>query len=157
MASNPHRFDPDITSGYESHPRFDLPMVPKAERRDWLPFRPICDQVGYDLPAALNEGWTVRVFDWRFERMMATVGQASPERLMIHKTWYDDFLAGAGVKPDAPRLLDIGIRYQEALDEANDAFDDAVDAAQQVRIVAQDQAETEFLNALSEYETKRSG
>ena len=40
---------------------------------------------------------------------------------------------------------------------ANDAFDDAVDAAQQVRIVAQDQAETEFLNALSEYETKRSG
>ena len=134
-----------------------LPVVPRAEHGEWLPFRPICERVGYDLPAALNGEWTVRVFDWRFQRIIPAEGQASPERLMIHKTWYADFLEEAGVQPDEVSVLDIAIQYQEALARANDAFDDAVDAAQQVRIVAQDQAETEFLNALSEYETKRSG
>ena len=77
MASNPNRHNPDIRN-YEVHDRFRLPVVPRAEHGEWLPFRPICERVGYDLPAALNGGWTVRVFDWRFQRIIAAEGQASP-------------------------------------------------------------------------------
>ena len=43
------------------------------------------------------------------------------------------------------------------LDEANEAFDDAVDAALETRIMAQDKAEDEFLNALADYEKNHSG
>ena len=45
----------------------------------------------------------------------------------------------------------------KTLDDANDAFDDAVDAALEARIVAQGQAEEEFLNALADYEKNHSG
>ena len=157
MATNPMKDNPDVGQ-YPKHSRFDdLPVIPKAERGDWLPFRPICAQLGYDLPSSFGEGWVARVYDWRFERILAAKGQASPERLMIHKSWLADFRRGAGVKIGPDDLLDLGGRFLKALDEANDAFDDAVDAAREARIVAQDRAEEEFLNALAAYERNRSG
>ena len=156
MATNPLSNNPDVEQ-FPKHDRFGLPMVPKAERGDWLPFRPICEQVGYDLPQSFGEGWVVRVYDWRFERIIRQEGQASPERLMIHRSWYPGFLEAAGVRPDAATVLDIATRFLEALDKANEAFDDVVDEAREARIVAQDQAENEFLNALAAREKSRSG
>ena len=158
MASNPNRNSPDV-GRYEQHARFDLPIIPRGERGDWLPFRPIQEDAGYSLPAALNEGWTVRVFDWRFRRILAEAGQASPERLMIHRDWLDDFHREAGVDPSQSgpsSLLNIGIQYQDSLEKANDDFDDAVERAEIARVEAYDRAETTFLNALSAYEKGRS-
>ena len=156
MAENPSKNSPDVEQ-YPKHDRFDLPMVPKAERGDWLPFRPICERLGYDLPSSFDEGWVVRVYDWRFERIIRQRGQASPERLMIHKSWLADFRKAAGVEVGPDDLLDLGGRLLKVLDEANDTFDDAVDAALEARIAAQDRAEEEFLNALAAYEMNRSG
>ena len=167
MASNPHRDPIDIVDRYDRHPSWnEYPVVPRDEQDDWLPFRPICKKAGYDLPAAINEGWTVRVYDWRFKQLLEEHGQASPERFMIHKDWLRDFLIAAGVEPDEDTLLDIGIRYHESIERINNAFDEAIDAAQRafnaaidaaqrVRIEAQDHAEDEFLDALSEYERRQ--
>ena len=167
MASNPHR-DPDvIVDRYDKHPRWnEYPVVPKDEQDDWLPFRPICKKAGYDLPTAIGERWTERVFNWRFKQLLKEKGQASPERFMIHKDWLRDFLINAGVEPDEDSLLDIGIRYQKALETANDAFDEAVEAAQrafdeaveaaqQKRFIAQEQADDDFMDDLSAYENRK--
>ena len=157
MATNPNRNNPDVEQ-YPKHDRFDdLPVIPKTERGDWLPFRPICERLDYDLPRSFGEGWVVRIYDWRFERIIRERVQASPERLMIHKSWLADFRRAAGVEVGPDDLLDLGGRFLKVLDEANDAFDDAVDAAREARIVAQDRAEDELLNALAAYEKNHSG
>ena len=99
----------------------------------------------------------VRIYDWRFERIIKQQGQASPERLMIHKSWLVDFRRAAGVEVGPDDLLDLGGQFLKVLDEANEAFDEAVDAALETRIMAQDKAEDEFLNALADYEKNHSG
>ena len=44
MVTSPEKGDPDLER-YPKHDRFtDLPVVPKAEHRDWLPFRPVRDR-----------------------------------------------------------------------------------------------------------------
>ena len=166
MASNPHR-DPDvIIDRYDKDPQWnEYPVVPIEERDDWFPFRPICKKVGYSLPAAIDERWTANVFNWRFKQILAEGRSASPGRFMIHKSWLKDFLETAGVTPDEDSLLDIGIRYQKALEKVNDAFDvdveaaqrafdEAMEAAQQKRIEAQEQADDDFMDDLSAYENR---
>ena len=146
MTVNPQKGSPDVEQ-YPKHDQFtDLPVIPRAERKDWIPFRPICEQLGYDLPRSFDEGWVVRIYDWRFERIIRERGQANPGRLMIHKSWLTDFRQAAGVEVGPDDLLDLGSQFLKALDEANDAFD----AALEVRIAAQDQVEEECLNALAD-------
>ena len=122
MAVTPEERHEAIIAGYEAHPGFGYPVVPQDEQDDWLPLRAICKQLGYDFPDAVNGGWAVRVYDWRFPRLIAERGQASPERLMIHKTLYPDFRIEAGAPVDEVSLLDIGARFSKRLEEANNAY-----------------------------------
>ena len=86
MAANPNRGNPDVEQ-YPKHERFDdLPVVPKEERGQWRPFRSICKQAGYRLPRSFDEGWVVRVYNWRFRELMRQNGQASPGLLVIHRS-----------------------------------------------------------------------
>lgn len=153
MATNPNRHNPDVEQ-YPKHDRFDdLPVIPKGERQDWRPFRSICKQAGYSLPRSFGEGWVARVSNWRFQELLRQNGQASPGLLVIHKSWLPDFYRAAGVEqpdetPDALTALDAVHRFLGALDDANDDFQRAVDAAQKELDEARSEAETNLLDEL---------
>ena len=59
MASNPHRFAPTPLAGTKGIRGLTYPWCPKPNDATGCHSAPSCDQVGYDLSAALNEEWTV--------------------------------------------------------------------------------------------------
>ncbi len=112
-------------------------------RDEWSPFRPICAEEGYDLPSAVNSGWTVRASNWDF------TGNGNPHVLVIHNSVIDEFRAMAraargGQAEREVTTLDQMVIYTEAVEDADEAYGRAVDEADRIRGAALRDPENAF-------------
>ena len=139
--------NPDV-SQYPTN-RYGNPIVPREE---WRPLRPICAELGYDFPHAVNSGWARRVNNWDF------TGNGSPDVLAIHESVLPDFRVLAGGEPEEhePTVFESFIVYTEALGEANEAYGKTVDEARAVRRRAVDEANRNRNQVIDEAERVRS-
>ena len=126
--------------------RHGRPIVPREE---WSPLRPICAELGYDFPHAVNSGWAVRVSNWDF------TGNGNPHVLVIHNDLVPEFraMAGGDQEEHEVTILDHLVIYTEAITDADEIYGKAVDEAEAIRNEAIRDAEDVFLDAVQRHQS----
>ena len=130
--------------------RHGYPTLPDEEWANWEPIRPIIAEYDYDIAHVFNSGWMRRVTNPDF------TGNGNPAVAVIHKDQIPNLHAAMGgevpVEDPASTVLGHWDAYLEAIADADDDFNRAVDEAQRKRVDAYQQANTVMLEALAHWE-----
>ena len=113
-------------------------------------FAPSSQSTYYDIAHVFNSGWMRRVTNPDF------TGNGNPAVAVIHKDQISNLHAAMGgevpVEDPASTVLGHWDAYLEAIADADDDFNRAVDEAQRKRVDAYQQANTVMLEALAHWE-----
>ena len=139
--------NPDLS--HLPNDQFNQPILPDEEWVNWELIRPIITEYNYDIAYVFNSGWMRRVANPAF------TGNGNPAVAVIHKDQIPNLHAAMGGDvPDedpASSILGHWDAYLEAIADADDDFNKAVDEAQRNRVDAYQQANTEMLEALARW------
>ena len=130
--------------------RHGHPTLPDEEWANWEPIRLIIAEYDYDVAHVFNSGWMTRVTNPDF------TGNGNPAVAVIHKDQIPNLHAAMGgevpVENPASTVLGHWDAYLEAIADADDDFNRAVDEAQRKRVDTYQQANTVMLEALAHWE-----
>ena len=130
--------------------RHGYPTLSDEEWANWEPIRPIIAEHNYDIARVFNSGWMRRVTNPDFS------GNGNPAVAVIHKDSIPDLHAAMGGGPPAEDLsssiMGYWDAYLEAIADADDDFNKAIDEAQKRRVDAYQKANTEMIEALAKWE-----
>ena len=133
--------------------RFGQPTLTDEEWAHWEPIRPIIAEHNYDIGHVFNSGWVRRVTNPDF------TGNGNPAVAVIHKDQIPALHAAMGGEtPEedlSASIMGHWDAYLEAIADADDAFNKAVDEAQKRRVDAYQQANTKMLDSLADWESKQ--
>ena len=140
--------NPDLSSS--PHDRHGYPTLSDEEWANWEPIRPIIAENNYDIAHVFNSGWMRRVTNPNFN------GNGNPAVAVIHKDRIPDLHAamGGGTPEDdlSSSIMGYWDAYLEAIADADDDFNKAIDEAQKRRVDAYEKANTEMIEALAKWE-----
>ena len=140
--------NPDISSFPRD--RHGYPTLPDEEWANWEPIRPIISEHNYDIAHVFNSGWMRRVTNPNFD------GNGNPAIAVIHKDKIPDLHAamGGGTPEEdlSSSIMGYWDAYLEAIADADDDFNKAIDEAQKRRVDAHQKANTEMIEALAKWE-----
>ena len=140
--------NPDLSSCQRD--RHGYPTLPDEEWANWEPIRPIISENNYDIAHVFNSGWMRRVTNPNFN------GNGNPAIAVIHKNTIPDLHAamGGGTPKDdlSSSIMGYWDAYLEAIADADDDFNKAIDEAQKRRVDAYQEANTEMIVALAKWE-----
>ena len=147
----PENRNPDISNYPEG--RHGYPVLPPEELENWEPIRPIIAENNYDIAYVFNSGWTRRIANPTF------TGNGNPALAVIHKSIIPDLHQAMGgsaspAEDAADTLLGHWETYLEDMGDADEAFGEAIDKAQEIRDRARRDAETRMLERLVKWEKK---
>ena len=131
--------------------RHGYPTLSEADWENWKPIRPIITEHDYDIAHVFNSGWMRRVANPDF------TGNGNPAVAVIHKDQIPALHAAMGGETPEEDLSDSIMghwdAYLEAIADADDEFNRAIDEAQARRVDAYQRANTVMLEALAAWET----
>ena len=130
--------------------RYGYPTLSEEEWSNWEPIRPIISEHNYDIAHVFNSGWMRRVTNPDFN------GNGNPAVAVIHKSKIPDLhaaMGGGSLEEDlSSSIMGYWDVYLEAIADADDNFNRAIDEAQKTRVDAYQEAEAAMLNALAKWE-----
>ena len=145
--------NPDLSSFPQD--RHGNPTLPDEEWANWAPIRPIIAEHSYDIARVFNSGWMRRVTNPAFN------GNGNPAVAVIHKDKIPDLhtaMGGGTLEEDlSSSIMGYWDAYLEAIADADDDFNKAIDEAQKRRVDAYQKANTEMIDALAGWEKAQTG